>query len=219
MNLQELTQVCASLVNDRDQTKFGSLYTQALNLGQQQFAYDSGCLFDDHTITVVAGTAGYDLDDNFYKEIRVNHKGLRLQPMSRESLYFYSRGVDWRTLQGTPIGYIIDPEIDEQKITLFPIPQDADAGDNLIITFNFIPEDMTTATSLPWNNFVLLAPYRIGICYWAAWLLLGYDTATSENIAKRKEILSMYNDKVTEAVDNYGNTVSEGLRMRGGRYW
>lgn len=219
MNLQTLTETTAALVNDRDQTKFANLYTQALNLAQQQFAFDSQCLFDDHTITVVAGTAGYDLDDNFYKEIRVTHKGLRLQPMSRETLYFYSRGVDWRTLQGTPIGYIIDPEIDVQQITLFPIPQADDAGDNLILTHSFRPDDMSAATSLPFNNYPLLFPYHIGICYWAAWLLLGYDSATNETMAKRKQLLDMYNDKVTEARDNFKNTQSEGIRMRGGRYW
>jgi len=219
MNLTTLTSLCSSMANDKDQTKFSGLYTQAINLAQQQFSFDSKCCFADNTITVVSGQSQYSLPTDFWLEKKVTHKGLRLAPISRETLEFYIRTVDWTTVKGTPTEYDIDPEEAAKKLTLIPQPGDGDIGANCILTYYFVPGDMSAGTDLPFNSYALLAPYHIAIAEWAAWLLLGYDTATPENIAKKKELLQMYNDKVSEAVDNFANTASEPLRMRGGRYF
>ena len=219
MNLSTITQVAASLVNDPDQTKFAGKYTQAINLAQQQFSFDAKCCFTEVSYTVVSATAAYSLPTDFWLEKKVTLNGIRLAPTSRETLEFDSGELAWNTLNGTPTQYLIDPEESEKNIVLVPIPGDGDAGHSLVLTYYFIPTDLSAGTDVPFNSYSLLGPYHVAIAYWAAWLLLGYDTPTQESEAKKNDLLRKYNDKVTEAVDNFGNTASEPLRMRGGRYF
>jgi len=49
--------------------------------------------------------------------------------------------------------------------------------------------------------------------------LLMNDQATPEKSVKKAEMMKIYSDKVTEAVDLFKNTASAPLRMLGGRYW
>lgn len=205
---------------DVNQSRFTpTQYNDAINLGQQQFALESLALFKDNTITVVDGTATYDLPTDFMLEKEVTHKGLKLDPISRATIQFYARTTDWTTITGTPKYFLIDPEEARKQIRLYPSPLADDAGANLVLTYYPLPADLSSDSATPLNSSVLLVQFHIGIAAYAAWLVLGYEKATPEIVSKRADLYKQYQDKVTEARDKFGNTASEPLRLRGGRIW
>lgn len=221
MNLGQLRDLASLFVGDPNLTRFTSAqYTAALNRGQEQFSFDTRALFKDApTYTVVDGTATYDLPSDFMWEKKVTHKGLKLDPISRETLEFYRRSDDWSDDTGTPRYFMIDPEEARKQIRLFPTPQAADAGANLILTYYPKPTEMASDSDEPLNGYALLAPYHIAVAAYGAWLLTTYETQTPEVSAKRGALNKVYQDKATEAADRFKNTSSEQMRMRGGRAW
>lgn len=221
MNLGQLRDLASLFVGDPNQTRFtSSQYTAALNRGQEQFAFDTRSFFKDaSTITVVDGTAAYSLPSDFLWEKKVTHKGLKLEPISRETIEFYKRSDDWSDDTGTPKYFVIDPEEARKTITLFPIPKSEDAGANLILTYYPIPTALADGTDTPFNGYALLAPYHIAVAAYAAWLMTTYETQTPEIMAKRGALNKVYQDKATEAADHFQNTASENIRLRGGRAW
>jgi hypothetical protein len=48
----------------------------------------------------------------------------------------------------------------------------------------------------------------------AAWLILLGETSTQELVDKRRELLKVYTDAVNKAIETFGNTKSEGIRIR-----
>ena len=218
MNLGTLTSLVASMTGDGNQTRFAGKYTQAINLAQQQFAFDSRCLWKDApTYTVVDGTASYDLPADFFLEKKVTHKGLRLVPISRETLERTYRSEDWTAIDGTPTHYLVDPEEGRKKLTVFPKPTGNDSGAYLVLTYYPVPTDLAAVGDTPFNSSALLVQFHIAIAAWASWLLLGYDKPDAAIEEKRKNYLQIYNDKVSEAVDTFKNTASEPLRQSGSR--
>lgn len=219
MILSTMRTFASLFCNDPSLTRFtATQYLSALNEGQLQFALDSKCLFTDTTITVVAGTSSYSLPTDFMFEKLVTHKQLLLKPISRATITYY-KSTDWTTDTGTPKWFNIDPEEARKKILLYPQPTANDTGSNLILTYYPKPSDLVNDTDLPLDSYALLSQFHIAIPCWAAWLLLGYDTATPETQAKRSNLLGQYNDQVTQAIDLFKNTASEPIRMRGGRNW
>lgn len=220
MNLSSLQTFTSLFVSDPNQTLFTpTQYTNALNEAQRQFALESKALFKDaSTYTVVDGTAAYSLPTDFMWEKEVTHKGLRLQPISRSTLLGL-KGNDWSVDTGTPTNFIVDPEEARKQLLLYPIPTGGDAGANLILTYYPLPVDLSASTDVPLNSSALLVQFHMGIVSYAAWLLLGYEPATAEIMAKRREFLRHYNDMLIKATDTFKNTASEPIRMLGGRYW
>lgn len=218
MNLSTLTAVAAQFANDSAQSRYSGLYTQALNLAQQQFVLDTKCLWKDApTVSIVAGTANYSLPTDFLWEKQVNLNGLMLTPISRFELARTNTGSRWDTRTGTPRNYNIDPDVSKSQILLFPIPEANDAGHDLILTYYAMPTDMAAATDIPLNSTPLLAQFHVGLAAWAAWYLLHGDDSTPEMTAKKRELLAIYNDCVSQCVDTFKNTVSQPIRMRGVR--
>ena len=221
MNRGTLRTLTAAFCVDPNQTRFtATQYNDALDLAAQQFAMDSKALFKDaSTITVVDGTSAYSLPTDFMYELKVTHKLLKLEPISRETLEYYIRSEDWTAKTGTPRYFIIDPEEARKQIKLYPIPTANDAGANLILTYYPLPAAMTADSDTPLNSSALMAQFHTALACYAAWLLLNYETADPGISVKRTELLNQYNDKVTEARDTFGNTKSEPIRLRGGRFW
>lgn len=220
MNLSSLTSLCQKFALDAGGTRFAGQYTDALNLANQQFAYDSKALWKDHTTyTVVDGTAAYDLPSDFWLEKRITHKGLKLDPISRATLdeEYQGTGTDWTAESGTPTHYIIDPEQGRKKLTLFPKPTGGDTGANLILTYYPVPTDMAVDADIPLNSSSLMVQFHIALAAWAAWLLLSGEEATPAKEKQRDRMKELYDNKVSEAVDYFKNTASEPLRMKGGR--
>lgn len=221
MNLGTLTSFAQLLSNDVNGTRYASQYTTILNEGQYQFAQDSKCTFKDMpTQTIVAGQSTYPLPTDFMWEKMVLVNGLMLPPKSRFELARTNTGGRWDQLTGTPTSYTIDPDVARQQILFVPIPQanDAVAGANDIqMTYFALPAAMVNPTDVPLNNNPLLVQYHMGIAAWAASYLLMTEDLTESISAKIKKLTDLYNDYVSQASDQFKNTVSEPLRMRGVR--
>ena len=223
MNLGTLTTLTAQFAGDAGQNRYTGLYTQALNIAQRQFVLDSKCLWKDDGIAVAGGTAAYSLPSDFmFEKLPVmysktgGNSNVELTPISRLELG-RNRGDDWTTITGDPQNFIIDPEEARKQITLFPYPPAGDAGGTLTLTYYPLPADMAAAGDVPFNSYALLAQFHTGLAAWAAWMLLGAETATPEITQKRRDLLQVYNDFVTQAVNTFQNTSSEPIRMRGVR--
>lgn len=217
MNKGQIRTLTANFLGDPGQTRYADLYSDAIDRAQEQFAYDSKALFKDHTTyTVVDGTATYDLPTDFWLEKMVTHKGLELDPATRHELQRFN-GNDWTQDNGTPNRYIIDPEEARKQIRLYPKPQANDAGANLVLTYYPVPAALSGDSAVPLNSSSLMVQFHIGIAAYAAWLILMSETMTPEVMTKRASLMSQYQDKVTDAVDYFGNTPSAPINIRGPR--
>jgi len=219
MNRGQIVSLAANFAEDPDQTRYAGKYNDAADRAQEQFAMDSKALFKDTTITIVSGTAAYDLPTDFMWEKKVTHMGLRVDPITRHELELYRRSDRWDDDQGTPRYYMIDPEEASKKITLFPIPQGEDAGANLVMTYYPLPAAMSSDSAVPLNSSSLMAQFHIGIAALTAWILLSYDQSTPEKETKKTGMMSLYTAKVDEAIMTFGNTKSAPLRIKPSRVW
>lgn len=220
MNLGTLTTLAAKFALDGNQTRYAGDYTNSLNLAQQQFAFDTKALWKDApTYTIVDGTAAYNLPADFWLEKKVTHKGLKLDPISRQTLddEYQGSGIDWTTLTGTPTHYIIDPEEGRKNLTVYPKPTGGDTGANLVLTYHPVPTDLGSASDIPFNSSALMVQFHIAVAAYAAWLLLLGDEPNPAKEKQRDRLKDIYDDKVSEAVDTFKNTATEPLRMKGGR--
>ncbi len=221
MTLSSLTTFAQLLSNDVNGTRYASQYTTVLNEAQYQFAQDAKCTFKDMAVqTIVSGQAAYPLPTDFMWEKMVLLNGLMLPPKSRFELARTNTGGRWDQLTGTPTSYTIDPDLARQQILLVPIPQanDAAAGVNdLQMTYFALPAAMVNPTDVPLNNNPLLYQYHMGIAAWAAYFLLMSEDSTPAIETKKTKLIDLYNDYISLASDQFKNTVSEPLRMRGVR--
>lgn len=211
MILSTITTRTARFLGDPDQTRFSAQYTDAINDAQKQFALDSGALFKDKAYTTVAGTSIYTLPTDFILEDTVTYNGLPLKPISRHTLYTLYPGTDWTLLTGTPTHYMIDPEEAVLSIRLIPQPIEAQA---VSMRYAPLPADVSASTDVVLNASTLMTQFHLGIAALAAWLILQSEQVTPEVQAKTVEMMKIYNDAVTKAVDKFGNTKSEPLRIR-----
>lgn len=219
MTLATLTSLVAQMVGDPDQTRYSGLYTSKINRAQEQFALDSKCLWKDTTYTSANGDADYNLPSDFMFEEWVRFNSKPLQPISRTRLAELNPKTNWTDDTGTPTHYIIDPEEAVKELLLYPIPQADDASKTISMRYYPIPAEMTTGSDVPLNSSALLAQFHPGIAAYAGWLLMLGERASAETLAKRTELLSVYNDMVSKAVDTFKNTVTEPLRMRPQKAW
>jgi hypothetical protein len=222
LNLTTLTAAAAQFAGDPQQTRYAGLYTQAANLAQQQFALDSKSLWKDQSYTVAASEATKDLPADFMWEKAVTYSKTggssyyQLTPITRADL-IRNRSDDWTQVTGDPIYYLIDPEEARKQIRIYPYPPAGDLGGTLTLTYFPLPADMAAGGDSPLNAYSLLAQFHVSLASWMAWFLMAAETATPEIRDKRKDLLSIYNDGVTLAVDTFKNTAAAPLRMRGVR--
>jgi hypothetical protein len=222
LNLTTLTAAAAQFAGDPQQTRYSGLYTNAANLAQQQFALDSKALWKDQAYAIVGGVATGNLPTDFMWEKAVTYSKTggnsyyALQPITRADL-IRNRTDDWTQVTGDPMYYIIDPEEARKQVLIYPYPPSGDAGGTLTLTYYPLPVDLAAGADVPLNGYSLLAQFHVALASWAAWFLLAAEPATEEIRAKRKDLLSIYNDGVTLAVDTFKNTAAAPLRMRGSR--
>jgi len=212
MTRAELRTLTARLCEDPNQTKFtADKYNDALTKAENQFAMDSKALYKDSSITMVLSTASYDLPTDFMLEKEVTLNGIELAPISRATLQANKKSDKWSDDAGTPRYYVIDPEEARKTITLYPIPDSVNDGTDLVLTYYVFPTPMTGDTSVPLNSSALMVQFHMGLAAYAAWLLLMYLQQSSEISRKRSELFGIYNTKVGEAIQTFGNTKSEPL--------
>jgi hypothetical protein len=190
-----------------------------VNTAQQQFVIDSKCLWKDWAATIaVSGTASYALPTDFMFEKKVTFDGIGLIPKTRQQLESLYRSSDWSTVTGTPVYYVVDPDVDKSQLLLVPIPQANDAGKAIVLTYYPRPTDLSADADIPFNSTPLLAQFHIALAAWTAWMQLMGESETTPSIErKRNNLLKLYNDTVSQATDTFGNTVSAPIRMMGVR--
>ena len=172
---------------------------------------DSKALFKDKSYTTVAGTSTYTLPTDFILEDTVTYDGLPLSPVSRHTLYSLYPSTDWTELTGTPTYYMVDPEEAALALRLIPIPQEAKA---VSMRYYPMPASVTGSSDVVLNSSSLMSQFHMGIAALSAWLVLTFETSSPEIVEKRRELMKIYNDAVTKAIDTFGNTKSEPLVVR-----
>lgn len=211
MILTTLKARTAAFLGDPDQTRYSAVYDNNINDAQKQFALDSNALFKDKAYTTVAGTSTYSLPTDFIVEDTVTYDGLPLKPVSRHTLYQLYPGTDWTTLEGTPTHYMVDPEEANLVLRLIPEPQEAKT---VSMRYYPLPADVSAAGDVVLNSSTLLVQFHLGIAALAAWLTLQSEIVTPEIQAKSREMMKIYNDAVSKAIEKFGNTKSEPIRIR-----
>ena len=219
MNLLSLTAAAAQMAEDQMQSRYAGLYTDALNLAQQQFVLDTKCLWKYQTGVCVSGQAAYPLPTDFLFEKECSLNGLPLGAASKSDLTRMNSGTRWDVQKGTPTNYCVDPEANTKDLILYPIPQNGDSGKDIILTYYSYPVDLLNPTDIPLNGNALLAQFHMGIAAWAAWYLKQAESVTPEIAAKKRDLRQIYNDMVSQCVDTFKDTVSDPLRMRGVRVY
>jgi len=215
MNRGELRTLIGNMVEDPNQTRFtAAKYNDAINHSQRQFAMDSKALYKDQSITMVSGTAAYSLGTDFMMEKMVVLNGIELSPISRGELQRRKGREDWTGDEGTPEFYIIDPEESRKTITLYPKPNSIDNGTALVVTYYAFPSDLSSDVSVPLNSSSLMVQFHIGLAAYGAYLMMMYLPQTPEIAQKRGEMYAIYNAKVNEAIQTFGNTKSEAIQFR-----
>lgn len=191
-------------------------YNSAIALAEQQFALDTRTLQKETTLTVVAAESEIALPTDFLVATLVRHKGLMLRPVRKSDLAFQA-GVDWTTITGTPKSYYIDEE--DEKIGLFPKPTSEDAGAYLTLNYAAFPVTISADGTSLLNAKAILANYHQAVVSYATFLMLGYQPASQEVLAKRNDCLGEYTMYRDRAIDTYANMADEPIQMKGGRDW
>jgi len=218
MNLASLTSAVTLFAQDAAQSRYSGLYTGALNQAQQQFCLDSKSLWADWpAVYPTAGQQTFSLPTDFMFEKKVTYNGIKLNPVSRAELEREMTDTRWDTVTGRPTRYIIDPEKARRSLTLYPIPDANSAGFDLVMTYYPMPADMTQPTDIPLNGNPIMAQFHLGLAAWAAWYLLQGEASDPNIPAKKKALLDIYNDCVSQAAETFQNTASEPIRLRGVR--
>ncbi len=211
MNLTTIESRAAAFLGDPDKTRYAALYTNAVNDSQKQFALDSNALFKDKAYTTIVDTATYALPTDFIVEDTVTYNGYPIKPISRHSLYSQYPGTDWTLLKGTPTHYMVDPEEASLVLRLIPIPQDAKA---ISMRYYPLPADVSAVGDVVLNSSTLLVQFHLGIAAMAAWLILQSEIVTPELQLKMIQMMRIYTDAVNKAIEKFGNTKSEPIRIR-----
>lgn len=216
MNRGAMRTQTADFLSDKNQTRYSSTqYNTALGKAQEQFALDTKALWKDASYSVTAADATYDLPTDFMWEDWVKYDGVEISPISRHELQRLS-GQDWTDDQGAPTNYIIDPEEASKSITFYPIPQEAKTA---AMRYFPLPAAMSSDSDVPLNSSTLMVQFHLGICAFAAWLLIMGEQVTPATQAKANSLMPLYTDAVNKAIETFKNTASAALQIRGSRIW
>ncbi len=191
---------------------------EVIQEGQERFVLDTRVLLESVVDTIIAGQASYNLPADLLDINRMAHSGVRLSRLSKYDLDWRFQS-DWSAVPGTPKSYYVNLEPDNKTYTLFPIPQDADAGPVLSLEYVQIPPDMDDDADLPWNGHTLMTPYSMAIAYWGASALMK-ENPNEVRIAKIRLYDDQYSRLVSHCIETFkslADTVP--IRLRGGRYF
>lgn len=224
MILSALRDQTARFCGDPGRTRYSDTeYLTALNRAQEQFAMETRSLWKDTTWTSLANDATYAFSaasptaSDFMFEDSIYFDGIKLEPVTRHDLAILAPKTDWTLTTGTPTRVIVDPEEAIKGILLYPIPTSNDAGKTIAMRYFPLPTALAGDTDVPLNSSALMAQFHIGLCAYAAWLILLTEEVTQANSKKRDDLLAIYNDAATKSTDLFKNTVSATPRMRGTR--
>lgn len=229
MDLAALRVLIGALTNDPNHDRYTTAHIDVeLDNTQDEWNVEARIITDTITMTTVAGTRQYPLSGFTGTPIafpRATHKGLDLVKVEKSYLDLYSGG-DWTQQVGTPRKFLVeatDPDV--QMFTVFPTPEDGDAGDNLVSEYVKRHTPMASASDTPFNALPLLLPYHYGIAYDVACRLLLRDP-TPENNQKvfGADGRSGYRAEANTVKSNVIQVFSalrrqEPMRLRGGRKW
>ena len=222
MNRTVLYTLIGDLCNDPNHDRYttSQIDTQ-LDLIQDRWNVDAGILVDTTTLTTVAGTRSYAVSGLTGTAIdfrRVTHLGLELVKRSKSWFDLYA-GDDWSDDVGTPTQYYIDTDADGFFIVLYPTPQTADAGANLVVEYVKRHTSMANASDEPFNSLTYLGPYHYGVAYKAASNLLAQDP-DPVNAAKAARFDRLAETAYSDLFQHFKQIEKdEPMRMTGGRWW
>ena len=91
------------------------------NNAEDEFALQSNCIVDRTALSIVAGTAIYDLPSSCINVKRVTYKGWKVFPLAHRDL---RRSFQSGTQQSRPYWYIFN-NIGQAQIRFFPVPSEA----------------------------------------------------------------------------------------------
>lgn len=128
-------------------------------------------------------------------------------------------GDDWSDDTGTPTSYYIDTDVDGFSLVVYPIPQDADAGANLVAEYVKQHTAMASASDSPFNSLTYLSSYHYGLAYESASLLLTRDPDPANQV-KIDRYQKVANAVLSDVIQVFKALEKEQpLRMAGGRFW
>jgi hypothetical protein len=210
------------LTNDPNHDRYSTAQIdQQLENVQNRWNVSAGIIVDSATITVVSGTRQYNLTGLTGTPVsfrRATFKGIELQKRSKTWFDLYS-GSDWTTDNGTPQYYFIDTDVDGFLFTLYPTPQDADAGANLVVEYVKAHTPLATATDSPFNSITYLSAYHYGLAYEVAANLLAQDPDPGNQV-KIDRYQRLANNAFADVVQVFRSMdKEEPMRLAGGRNW
>jgi hypothetical protein len=212
------------LIGDPSNVQWTATQKQAkIQEWQERFVVDTKALKDVQTVTLISGTAEYDLPTDILDVIRVSHNGLKLERMSEFDMDV-ANDSDWASESGTPKKYLVDIDPNNKKIRVYPIPQGADTSASLIIEFVKIPPVLSTDAAVPFDSHTLLTPYHMAIAYGAAADLLRPSirsgTGAEAIVVQIREYERMYEKMVTDCIETFkALSESKPLTFAVGRYF
>lgn len=227
MTLSDLQTLIGQLTSDPNHDRYTTVdIGTELDNSQNKWNIDAKIIKDTVTITTVANTRQHALSGLTGTPIsfpRVTHKGIELKKRSKTWMDLYS-GTDWTQDIGTPRSFIIeatDPDV--QYITLYPTPQDGDAGANLVVEYIKVHTSMSAAGDVPFMSGAvsnsLLRPYDWGLAYDVACRLLARDPSDA-NAKKQVDFQKFADRTMNQLIQNFKEfEAEEPKRMRGGRFW
>lgn len=227
MTLSELQSQIGDLTSDPNHDRYSlSSINSELDNSQNKWNINAKIIKDTVTITTVAGTRQYALSGLTGTPIafpRVTHKGLDLAKRSKSWMDLYA-GSDWTQDIGTPQLFIIEAtDPDNQFITIYPTPQDGDAGANLVVEYIKAHTTLSAPTDVPFMSGTasntLLRPYDWGLAYDVASRLLSRDPSDA-NAKRQVDFKKEADDVMSQLVQAFKQLeAEEPKRMRGGRNW
>jgi hypothetical protein len=226
MTLSQLYALIGDLTNDPN----GDRYTSAqkateLDNSQDKWNIAAYLIKDTTTITVVAGTRQYALSglNTPIEFSRATHRGIELAKRSKSYFDLYV-GDDWTDDIGTPTDYFIEAEDpDLQYLSVFPTPQDGDAGANLVVEYIRRHTSMSGDSDVPFmsgsSSNPLLRPYDYGLAYDVAARLLARDPSP-ENARRAVDFEKVSRNALADVIQVFkALEKEEPWRLVGGRNW
>lgn len=226
MTQSELYVLMGQLLRDPSHDRYSTTdLASELENSQTKWNLDAKVLSDTVTVTVVANQRQYAISllSTPIAFPRVTHKGIELKKRSKSWMDLYT-GSDWTLDIGTPRAFFIEatnPTV--QYITLYPTPQDSDAGAYLVVEYVKVHTPMSSDSDVPFmsgtDSNTILRPYDWGLAYDASARLLARDPSDA-NAKKQADYMKTSDDVFSQLVQSYKQLEEEEpKRMRGGRYW
>lgn len=227
MTLSDLQILIGDLTNDPNHDRYTTTQIGTeLDNSQDKWNIEAKIIKDTVTLTTVDGTRQYALSTLTGTPIsfpRVTHKGLELKKVSKSWLDLYT-GTDWTLDVGTPRFFVVeatDPDV--QYLTVYPTPQSADAGANLVVEYVKRHTPMVASSDVPFTSVTtsnyLLRTYDWGLAYDVSSRLLARDPSEI-NAKKQTDYAKIAGGVMADVVQVFKQLeAEEPKKMRGGRYW